>query len=479
MASFDRALAISPDFVDAHVQRSAVLAGLKRYDTAIAACDRALALKPHEIAALLIKAGALQALRRSEAALAAADTALSIAHDNAEALVLRGVALGTLGRLDKSLVSLDRALAIKPDDVDVLINRGQTLNGLGDYGNAVRSLDRALAGAPRNIAALVNCGVANSELQNSREALELFERAVAIDPDHADAQYNRGLVLVQFGRHAEAIASFERALAHAGNRSRVLGELAKALRIVCDWPKLETIAGELLGQIGKGPIDPFLLLGMECTPQQQRAGAERWLADVVGAGRSAFPSPPLRGSGKIKIAYLSADFRSHPTSYLLADLIERHDRGRFDVTGISFGVDDGSALRRRMAQAFDRFHDVTASGDLGIAKLLHDHGTHIAVDLMGYTQYARPGIFAYRPAPIQVSYLGYPGTTAATFMDYILADKIVLPMTEQPCFSERIVHLPDCYQVNDGSRPIAARRNRACRRVCRTKASYFAVSTAA
>jgi predicted O-linked N-acetylglucosamine transferase (SPINDLY family) len=159
----------------------------------------------------------------------------------------------------------------------------------------------------------------------------------------------------------------------------------------------------------------------------------------------------------MRIAYLSADFRRHATAYLIAELIERHDRERFEIIGLSYGPDDRSDMRARLAGAFDRFVDVRTSSDEAIARLIERSRVDIAVDLMGHTQFARPAILAFRPAPIQAAYLGFPGTTGADFIDYVIADPIVAPFELQPCFTEKIVHLPECYQVNDSARKIATR----------------------
>ena len=173
------------------------------------------------------------------------------------------------------------------------------------------------------------------------------------------------------------------------------------------------------------------------------------------------PQPKATGPAwrnrRIKVAYLSADFRRHATAYLIAELIERHDRERFEVIGVSFGPDDNSDMRARLVGAFDRFVDVTRSSDEEAAQLIASARVDIAVDLMGHTQYSRPRILAFRPAPVQASYLGFPGTTGADFIDYIIADPIVAPFDRQPYFTEKIVHLPDCYQVNDTTRRIAPR----------------------
>ena len=174
------------------------------------------------------------------------------------------------------------------------------------------------------------------------------------------------------------------------------------------------------------------------------------------------PSPPTPfWSGqtwrhdKLRIAYLSPDFRSHAIAFLTAEMFERHDRSRFEIIGVSFGVDDRSEMRRRLITAFDEFHDVRRKSDREVARFLNDRQVDIAVDLAGYTQDSRPGILAHRPAPIQVSYLGFPATMGASFIDYIIADKIVLPVEHQPYYTEKIVYLPDCYQVNDTKRKIA------------------------
>ena len=159
---------------------------------------------------------------------------------------------------------------------------------------------------------------------------------------------------------------------------------------------------------------------------------------------------------KLRIAYVTTAFREHPIATAIANLFERHDRGRFEIIGVSIGKDDTSGIRARMVGALDQFHQVASESDRNVAKLLNDLQVHIAVDLNGWTDGCRPGIFAHRPAPIQVSYLGYAGTTGAEFIDYILADETVLPFDRQPFFTEKIVHLPDCYHVNDATRRISA-----------------------
>jgi len=200
-------------------------------------------------------------------------------------------------------------------------------------------------------------------------------------------------------------------------------------------------------------IQPFVLMGYSEDPALLRHCAENYVHRVAPAQPPLSDGKPYRHD-RIRLAYLSADFHQHPTAQLMAELFERHDRNRFEVNAFAFGPDDGSAMRGRLVKAFDAFEDVRRLSDLEIAKLIRAREIDIAVDLNGHTHEARPGIFSHRPAPVQVNYLVYPGTSGANYMDYILADRIVLPLDQQPFFSEKIAYLPDCYQANDSTRSL-------------------------
>jgi predicted O-linked N-acetylglucosamine transferase (SPINDLY family) len=202
-------------------------------------------------------------------------------------------------------------------------------------------------------------------------------------------------------------------------------------------------------------VTPFTLLALTDDQALQLKCAQNYIAESLAAAPALLRKDGRAHRDRLRIAYLSADFQAHATAYLIAELIERHDRSRFEVHAVSFGRDDGSEMRRRLVAGFDRFHDVRARGDEAAAKLIEELAIDIAIDLKGYTQDARPEILRYRPAPIQASYLGFPGTMGGDFIDYIIADAIVLPFAEQRFYPERIVHLPDCYQPNDRQRRIA------------------------
>ena len=198
-------------------------------------------------------------------------------------------------------------------------------------------------------------------------------------------------------------------------------------------------------------VDPFLFFGLGSTAEQQLACARNWLRlrKVDGVER-AWNRADLSGD-RIRIAYLSGDFRRHAVANVISELFEIHDSKGFEILGVSFGPNDASAIRSRLVKSFDRFIDVTDRSDQDVARLLRDLKANIAVDLMGHTNYARIGILADRAAPVQVTYLGFPGTTGADFIDYIIGDETVLPPDQQPFFTEKFVHLPDSYQVNDST----------------------------
>jgi protein O-GlcNAc transferase len=490
LASYDRALAVRPDYAEALNNRGNALEDLKRYEEALASYDRALAIRPEYAEALNNRGNVLAALERREQALASFDKALAVSPGYVEALNNRGNLLSELERYGEALASYDKALKIKPGYADALYNRGNVLSELKRHEEAVASYDQALALAPRYPAALDNRGNALLQLRRHEEAIASFDQALAVRPDYAGALNNRGTALKELKRYDEALASLDQALALAPdfadalyNRGNALKEMrrfdeallsydrarsikadhvdafgfADAVLALCDWSRAEKVIGALTTEVvqGRATVTPFTLLGCTDDPALHLACARAFIKDKV----PVLPDPLWNGDvfrhDKIRIAYLSADFHEHATAYLMAELFERHDRSRFEVMGISFGRDDRSEMRQRLVAAFDQFHDVRATSDRDAARLLRELEIDIAVDLKGYTLDARSEILSFRPAPIQVNYLGFPGTMGADFIDYIVADEIVLPIDQQPFYVEKIVHLPDCYQPNDSRRKIA------------------------
>jgi predicted O-linked N-acetylglucosamine transferase (SPINDLY family) len=302
-----------------------------------------------------------------------------------------------------------------------------------------------------------NAANALSDLGREAEALPYLRRAVEASPRLPEAHYSLGLLLQKLQRHEEAAASLEEALRLAPRMPYALGYLVWNQLALCRWERLTETMERLRHAVREdGTVAaPFVFVAASDSPDEQRLCAALHLKNTW----TVAPAPLCQGvryrHDRLRIAYLSNDFSEHATAYLAAGLFELHDRGRFEVIALSYGADDGSPMRRRLSRAFDRFVDAKTWGDAQAASALRDMEVDIAVDLKGYTTGARPGILAYRPAPVQASYLGYPGTMSAPFIDYLLADRFVVPPEHQRFYSESIAYLPDSYQVNDARREIA------------------------
>jgi protein O-GlcNAc transferase len=464
LISYDRALALRPDQAGALCNRGVTLYNLGQFEEALASYDRAIVLRPDYAQALTNRGVTLHKLMRFEEALESCDRAITLRPDHAETFSNRGVTLHELKRFEEALESYDRALALRPNYAEAYYNRGNTLHELKLFEKALAGYDRAIALRRDYAQALTNRGVTLHALQRYEEALASYERALAVRPDYAEALYSRGTAFKKLRRLEEAWESFEQAVALKPDLKLGVDALADCTMKLCDWELADRLYCDLDRLVGEQEthgrprgqvVSPFLYLGYCDDASMQLRCARNYLRDRI----PTLPKPLWRDAiwtnDRIKIAYLSADFRQHPASQLAVDLFEQHDRSRFEVIGLSYGPDDGSEMRARLINAFDQFHNVRSVSDREVALLLNRMQVDIIVDLTGYTEYCRPEILSYRPAPITALFLGYPGTLGAAFIDYIIADRIVAPFDQQPFFTEQIVHLPHSYLVNS-QRKIAA-----------------------
>ncbi len=458
LASFDRALAIKPDYAEVHVNRGNTLQALRRFDEALRSYDMAINLKPAYAEAHNNRGKLLRDLGRPDEALASHDQALACKPDTAEVHINRGNALQDLGRIEEALAGYERALALKPDYAEAYCNRGNALQILKRLDEALVSYDRALAIRPGYAEVHVNRGNTLQDLKRFDEAIASYDRALALKADYAVAHNNRGNALLLLRRLDEALESYARALAIKPDYEFLLGTYLLTKMKLCDWAALAPHIDRLMTDLraGKKVTPPFPALSLIDTPELHKTAARIYCQSKYPARPPVQAHAPHGGTDRIRVGYYSADFHEHATAYLMAELFEAHDARRFELHGFSFGPDRRDRMRARIGAAFDRFHDVSGLGDMEIAQLSRASGIDIAVDLKGYTQDARPGIFAQGCAPIQVSYLGYPGTTGAEYFDYVIADRIVIPPEHQTDFTEKVVYLPGCYQVNDSRREIAS-----------------------
>jgi protein O-GlcNAc transferase len=425
---------------------------------------KALALEPRSIEALNNRANVLQSLRRYEEALTSCERALAIKPDYAEALNNRGNILHDLRRHDEALESYAKALAIRPDYAKALANRAEVLRDLNRFEEALVCCDKALAITPDLPEALNNRGLALHGLKRPADSLSCYDQALAIRPDYTKAFANRARVLVDLGRYEEALASFDRALrVRPGAVDPIEGQLRSEYlslkRKICDWTAYSRDRDQLIAALGSSTttVLPFVLLGWLDDPARLRRAAQRFVDGFKPGRRHVLPERARTVHEKIRLGYVSPDFRNHAVAHLTAETFELHDRGKFELHAFSLGRNDGSSMHDRLARSFDRFVDARQVSDFELARQMRTLEIDLAIDLGGFTQGCRPAILAYRPAPIQINYLGYPGTMGADFIDYAIVDPFLVPAGQESGFNEKLVRLPDCYQANDRKRAIAER----------------------
>lgn len=456
---YTRAIELQQDFAAAWSNRGIARSELGQHEEALADHERAVQLDPQDPDSWTARGVTLAHLQRWDEALASHERALQLHPEHPDAWTNKGVTLDALHSPEDALACHDRAVALAPQDAQAWSNRGRCLHNLQRYDQALAHFDRALALDPSRPGTWSDKGLTLAELHGHEEALACFDQALALRPDHAETLVNRALALSELGRKAEALAEFHRAWTLRPELDGLLGHLVGAQAILCDWTELPERLRELEAQIraGRQAIAPFPALALFDDPAIGLQAARSW---VRGKWREPPPpdAPPRSGEGgRIVLGYHSADFHEHATAYLMAEFFERHDRSRFELVAFSYGPDTDDASRRRLKPAFDHFLDMRGQTDAQVAERSRALGVDIGIDLKGFTRDNRFGVFARRAAPIQVSYLGYPGSTGASCMDYVLADACLVPEGDEAFYAEKVVRLPHSYQVNDMRRAPAQR----------------------
>jgi protein O-GlcNAc transferase len=402
---------------------------------------------------------AFQDLKRLDEALASYDRALALKPDFAEAHNNRGNVLQDLKRLDEALASYERALALKPDYAEAHNNRGNVLRSLDRLDEALASYDRALALNPKFAKAYNNRGTVLRSLNRLDEALTSYDRALAFQPDYAEAYNNLGNALEDLKRRDEALICYNKGIVINPDLAYIFGSWLHSKMRSCDWEGLDAAHLRIAKAVDRGEkiTVPFPLLATPCGLGRQQHCARIFVEDKYPTDAAPLWQGERYNHDRVRIGYFSADFREHPISHLIARFIEIHDRKKFEVIGFSFRPSADDAWRQRLEKAFDRFFEVGNRSDREIAALARELEIDIAIDLGGHTKNARTGVFALRPAPIQVNYLGYPGTMGAGYIDYLIADRTLIPAEHRQYYDEKIVYLPHSYQVNDPTKMISER----------------------
>jgi len=464
LSSYGTVLALDSVHVKALNNRGLVLLELGRVTAAVSDFERASGLDPRFAAAQENLAAALLELHRPGEALAISQSLLKMAPEDPRAHCRQGNALLALDRLDEAVASFSNALRLDPGCADALINRAAALQRQLRLEEALVDSERALQLRPASILALNNAANVLLGLNRAAHALAHYERALALAPRDSDALHGQAAALLKLERFDEAAHAFAELLRIHPDHLSALGNLFHLRMEQCDWTDYAMLSSRVLEAMrGTGKfVNPLSLLMCDA-PDVNLACARAFVAasyPECSLDRSAPPAARC-DSSRIRVAYVSADFCDHPVAHLLVGALEHHDRDRFEVIGLSLRPGRGGPFEQRVHEAFDRCVDVSARSDRQVAELMRDWGVDVAVDLMGFTEGLRLGVFAHRAAPVQVGYLGYAGTVGAPYMDYLLADGRVIPQGHERWYSEQVVRLPYCYLPTDDRREIAAPPTRA------------------
>jgi predicted O-linked N-acetylglucosamine transferase (SPINDLY family) len=423
---YGEVIRIDPDLALAHYKRGNVLKDSLRLEEAVASYDRAIVLNA----------------------------------SYANAFCNRGVVLAALKRFEEARCSYDRAIAHNPRDAFAHYNRSAVLRDLREPAEALASLDQAITINPDYAEAYCNRGNLLKELGRVHEARTSYDQALKIHPNFFQAHLNRATLFQAQGEWILALAGYTEAYRLNPDAPFLLGTMQHARMHLCDWTCLEQDVGLLTKNLeaGKTASPPFPLIALLDSPRLHHRAAQVWIRQQFSTGEAPTPAEKYPAGSRIRIGYFSGDFYEHPVAALLAEVFETHDKSKYELTAFSYGPDTNDAMKQRLERSFERFIDVRNKSDEQVANIARRLRIDIAVDLAGHTGIGRSMIFGLRAAPIQINFIGYPGSMGADYIDYLIADSTVIPPSCFDHFSEKIVHLPGSYLPNDSTREVAETR---------------------
>ncbi len=457
ITSYGHAIGLNPDFAEAHCARGMALSALGRREAALLALDQAIRLNPQFVEAIYNRALALSEQQRFSESLPDYRQALALKPDFAAGYLKYGNVLHLTQQPEAALNCYAKAIALQPEFADAYFHRGNALYDLASHAQAIESYNRALELDPEHADAYNRRGLCRQAQDRHDLALPDFEAAIRLRPDFAEAHCNLGYAYSRRQQADAAYRHYQIALNLSPDIDFLYGNWLQLKMQICDWDSLETACRLAESKIRRHEkaCPAFNVLAFSGDPALHQTAAEILIRSLYPAKADLPPPRVYPEHAKIRIAYFSADFRDHATAYLTANLFENHDKQRFELYAMSLGPETQDSMRARLESSFDCFLDIRHLTDLQAAQLSRDLEIDVAIDLGGHTTYSRPGIFAYRTAPVQINYLGYPGTMAAEYMDYIIADACVIPPENRPYFTESVIYMPHAYQVNDPTRELA------------------------
>jgi predicted O-linked N-acetylglucosamine transferase (SPINDLY family) len=425
LAHHKKTVALDPNNPEAWLNYGKTVSNLARYDDALKCYDKALSLRSHYVEAALNKGATLKELKRYEDAIAFANQALVMDPNLAEAWSNKGGALKELKRYDEAIAHYDKALSLKPDYAEGWSNKGVTLH----------------------------------ELKLYDEAIAHYDKALSLKPDYFEAWSNKGVTLNLIKKHSESAQCYQKALEFNVKDSYLLGQAHHQMMLGCDWADYEKNINKIFHLVNKGRkgAEPFGFQGIAISEELLKKCAEIYSNESFPQLDNLSKFSQYRHH-KIRIGYLCGEFRNQATSILMTRVWELCDKSKFEIFAFDNGWDDGSEYRQRIAGAISNVFDISRLSDLDTAKLIQHNEIDILINLNGFFGLARQGVFSYKPTPIQVNYLGFPGTMGIKYMDYIIADKVVIPEESKIHYVEKLVYLPNSYQANDDIRKISDRK---------------------
>ena len=453
-ARYTAVLNVESSLTEAHHNLSVCLLCLNEPEVALVHACRVIELNPDYSEAYVCKGSALLCLDEPHSALANFDRALEINPNHAEALRHRGKALLAVGQVQAAVAAYRRSAELNPTSAAAWADLGALNTNLGDHSEALRNYNEALSRDPGHPEALCNQGVSLSELGAFNAALQSYDLSLASRPNHAVALRNKGDLLNKLKDFQDGLKCLQAAYQIDPNIDFLAGSILHTKLKLCDWDNLGGLVKDTEESIRRRQpvISPFAALGLLNSPALQRIVSEVYVESKCIASQDFQDDWEQCSTTRVRIGYYSSDLYNHATSYLIAELFELHDRKKFEVYIFSFGPRRDDPMSQRIQNAADFYFDVQEFSNPEIVELSRKHKILVAVDLKGHTLNSRPDIFRLRVAPIQISYLGFPGTTGMREIDFILADRTVLPEDHAAYFSEKIIYLPTCYQINDSKR---------------------------
>lgn len=450
-AALTEAIWIAPNVPELHDMLGSMRFAQKNYPAAVEAYRAAILMRPNFPEAHYNLGNALRdggdAVRAEQAFL----KALELRPDLAEAHNNLGNLRFFAGDPAGAIPHYRRVLGLRPAMTAAWFNLGNALKAGDHFAPALQAYQEVRHLEPAHAGAFNNAGEVLERLDRLEEAGECYRLSARHDPNLFQPRRNLGSLLLRLGRLADSMALLEDALTLQPDNPEILAILIHARLHACRWDGLDDLIARMRRVAGRGVPPPFMMATLPLSNAEQTAAARRWAGTFAVASGAQFPARGGDGSGRLHVGYLSGDFYSHATAFLLAEILELHDRARFNVTAYSYGPADDSPMRKRLTETCENFVDLRGTTDREAAELIHEDGVDVLVDLKGYTEGARTKILAYRPAPVQVNWLGYPGSMGAPFIDYVIGDPVVGPPAFQADCDERIVRLP-CFQPNDRKR---------------------------